>query len=201
MQTEVIMKRELFGREISQQSKTEFFSGTDLVVAGNMWRVANGLNPFNMQEWLRRKATIEFMAELKEKYGSVKKTTRGRNAHTWVHPLLFIDMALSISPKLKIEVYEWLFDNLIKFRNNSGDSYKKMCGALWIRATNKRNFPDDIKRVAKLIQIECGVIDWQEATEKQLDKRNRMHENIALLADVLNNNKEAVRLGIQKTKR
>jgi hypothetical protein len=32
---------------------------------------------------------------------------------------------------LKIEVYSWLFDKLIKYRNNSGDSYKKMAGALF----------------------------------------------------------------------
>jgi len=40
MKTEVIMRRELFGQPISQQSKTEFFSATDLVYAENMWRVA-----------------------------------------------------------------------------------------------------------------------------------------------------------------
>ena len=42
MVTEVIMKRELFGHEISQKSKSEFFSATDLSKAGNEWRRSNG---------------------------------------------------------------------------------------------------------------------------------------------------------------
>lgn len=42
--------------------------------------------------------------------------------------------------------------------------------------------------------MECGVSDWNNATQEQLKLRDRIHENIALLADVLNNNKEAIRL-------
>ena len=198
MKTQVIMKRILFGRQISQQSKTEFFSATDLVKAGNMWRVSKGLSFFSAQEWLRRIATKEFIAEIEQKYGKAKIVTKGKNTHTWVHPLLFIDMALAISPKLKIEVYEWLFDNLIKFRNDSGDSYKKMCGVLWNRTSNKRKFPDKIKELADLIRLKCKVSDWQQASEQQLKLRNLMHSNIALLADVLSNPSEAIRIGIKK---
>ena len=198
MKTQVIMKRELFGNQISQQSKTNFFSANDLVNAGNKWRVINNLPFFNMQDWLRQKSTKEFIADVEQKYGKVKITTRGRNGHTWLHPLLFIDMALAISPKLKLEVYEWLFDNLIKFRNDSGDSYKRMCGALWDKATNKRLFADNIKKVAVLIKNKCQVEDWQTATEEQLGIRDRIHDNIALLADVLENANEAVRLGLAK---
>ena len=101
--------------------------------------------------------------------------------------------------ELKIEVYEWLFDNLLMYRNDSGDSFKKMCGALLIRA-NKTDFVSNIQKLCKLIQVECGVSDWNNATQEQLRLRDRIHENIALLADVLNNNKEAIRLGIYKAK-
>lgn len=198
MKTQVIMKRELFGKEISQQSKTEFFSATDLVKAGNIWRINNNLQIFNLQEWLRLKGTKEFIKSMELKYGLIKTSTKGKNAHVWIHPLLFIDLALAISPDLKIEVYEWLFDNLIKFRNNSGDSYKKMCGALWEKTTNKRKFPVNIKKVADLIKKKCFVEDWQEANEKQLNLRNRIHEDIAWLADVMNNNKAAIRMAIER---
>ena len=197
MKIQVIMKRELFGTQISQQSKTEFFSATDLAKAGNRWRKKKNLKPFIVQEWLRKKGTKEFMIEVENKYGSAKTSTKGRNAHVWVHPLVFVDMALAISPRLKIEVYEWLFDNLIKFRNDSGDSYKKMCGALWVRASNKQSFAKDIKKVANLIKKKCNVQDWETATEEQLNARDKTHDHIALLADVLNNNREAVRLGLK----
>ena len=37
MNTEVIMKREIFGCEIRQKSKNSFFCASDLVNAGNKW--------------------------------------------------------------------------------------------------------------------------------------------------------------------
>ena len=198
MKTEVIMKRELLGMEISQKSKSEYFSLTDLVKAGNYWRSSNKISRFDEKAYFRNKSTKEFVQELEKKYGKVKISARGRGHHTWVHPFLFIDVALAISPKLKIETYEWLFDMLIKYRNNSGDSYKKMCGVLWVRTKNKSTFHKKISDLCKLIKIECGVFDWNKATEPQLKKRDRIQENIALLADVLSSPQEAIRIAFDK---
>jgi hypothetical protein len=200
MKTEVIMKRELFGREISQKSNSEMFSATDLVKAGNVWRISNGMEPFNMQQWLTNKSTKEFIAELEQEYGknNVKQTARGRGKHTWVHPLLFIDMALSISPRLKIEVYKWLYDELLKYRRSSGNSYKKMTGALYVRLPRKTSFSKYISYVAEKIKSACKVSDWQKASEQQLQLRDSIHHNIYLLADVLKSADEAVRIGINK---
>jgi len=200
MKTEVTMKRQLFGHDISQKSKSEFFSATDLVKAGNKWRILNGLEPFSMSEWLRQKGTKEFISKLEDQFGNVKISGKGRGKHTWVHPYLFIDMALAINPELKIQVYSWLFDKLIEYRNHSGDSYKKMCGALYDNAKNKSSFVNYIKSVADRIKIECGVKDWQTATEDQLKLRDKIHDNISLLSDVLCNNENAVNIGIEKAK-
>ena len=190
------MKRELFGCEISQQSKTEFFSATDLVNAANVWRITNGLKVFNLSQYLKGASFTEFKNELEKKYGSVISSSKGRSSNTWVHPLVFIDIALAINPKLKIEVYEWLFDNLIKFRNDSGDSYKEMCSALYTRFGNKREFPSYIQKVANTIKSELGVEDWQTATEEQLKKRDNVHNAIRLYCNVLDDTDQAVRLGL-----
>ena len=106
MKTQVIMRREIFGSEISQQSKTEFFSATDLVRAGNEYRAKKGIKYFNFAQFLKNKSTIIFIEELDKKFGKSIVKGRGRTNHTWVHPLLFIDIALAISPELKIEVYQ-----------------------------------------------------------------------------------------------
>lgn len=197
MVTEVIMKRELFGHQISQKSKTEFFSATDLQKAGNDFRRKNGLSDFNLSQFLKSKSTIEFINEIDSKYETKSLINgRGRNANTWVHPLLFIDIALAISPKLKIEVYEWIFDSLLKNRNNSGDSYKEMASALWQRHTNHREYPIFITKVADYIRTQIGVNDWNEATKEQLDLRDKIHVAIKLYCNVLTNPKEAVRLGV-----
>lgn len=199
MKTEVIMKRELFGTEVSQKSKSEMLSGTDLVRAGNKWRSFNELSDFNLSQWLKTKSTVEFISELEKKYGKALIKSRGRSAHTWMHPLLFIDCALAISPKLKIETYEWMFDHLIKNRNDSGDSYNLMVGSLYHRHNNKSTFTPYIQGVARKIKQVCNVKDWQTANEKKLKARDKLHNDIALLSDVLNNNDEAVRLAIVKT--
>lgn len=196
MKTAVVMKRELFGCEIEQNSKSEMFNATSLAKAGNKWRSINGLSEFNLSQWLKSKGTQEFIDALSEKHGDVVKVGRGRNSSTWIHPLLFIDMALAISPSLKIEVYEWLFDNLLKYRNESGDSYKKMAGALYVNATDKTGYNKYIQDVANKIKLACNVDDWQSATESQLYKRDKIHDAISLLCSVLRNNDDAVRIGI-----
>ncbi len=200
MKTEVEMKRKLFGEEITQKSKSEMFSATDLVKAGNKWRISNNMEPFKLSAWFQQKGVKEFMEELENQYGVIKIAARGRGKHTWIHPLLFIDLGLAISPKLKIEVYEWLYDNLLLYRNNSGDSYKKMCGSLWVHTKNKALFPREVTRIANMIRNACAVDDWNSASQDQLSKRDKIHNNIALLSNVLSSNDEAVRLGILEEK-
>lgn len=201
MKTEVIMKREIFGHEISQSSKTEYFSATDLKNAGDKWRYANQLPAFNLSQYLNSKPTKEFIDELENRYNKkVVNQGRGRNSVTWVHPLLFIDVALAISPKLKIEVYEWLFDNLIKFRNDSGDSYREASGALFTRHKNQRTFPDFIQKVAIYIKEQLGVTDWQTASEKQLKQRDKVHSVIKLYCKVLTDVRQIVRLAVEEGK-
>ena len=201
MITEVVMRRELFGMEISQKSKSEFFSATDLVRAGNRWRAAQNKDPFRLDIWLSSKGTKEFISELEKQFGVVKINARGKNQHTWVHPFLFIDIALAISPTLKIQVYSWLVDALLKYRNDSGDSYKKMSGAIFSALSNKRMMIPVMQRIAARIRLECDVTDWQGATEDQLMLRDKMHDNIALLTDVLRDIDVAVDVGIEKTKK
>lgn len=202
MKTEVVMTRELFGMPISQKSKSEFFSATDLSKAGSKWRMANGYDTtFNLSAYLNNKTTKEFMEELEKRTG--KKPIikgRGRGVHTWVHPYLFIDIALAISPKLKLEAYEWLFDKLLEYRNDSGDSYKRMCGALYNRTSKKSEFHKNMPKVADYIKMECGVKDWNTATEQQLKLRDRIHDNVALLCDVIQDPNKALAVGIKKAK-
>ena len=201
MDTEVILRRPLFeGIEVSQKSKSGYFSATDLVRAGNKWRMSNGLYPFDMSKWLAYSGTKDFINELEESTGEkVKISGQGRGHHTWVHPFLFLDMALAISPQLKIEVYKWVYDELVKYRNDSGNSYKKMCGALWVNSERKDMFPAYIKSVALQIKNALGVDDWNGVSADLLKLRDRVHENIALLADVIRHNDDAVQIGIKKT--
>jgi len=194
------MERQLFGMPIKQNSKTEFLCVNDLVKAGNKFRMLNNLPLFDYNNWKALPSNKEFIQSIEKRYGNAIQATRGANGSTWAHPFIFIDIAMSISPELKIEVYAWLYDQLIKFRNDSGDSYKKMCGALYDNAPNKQKFPESIKKTAITIQNACKISDWQKANEEQLKLRDKIQDNISLLCDVLRDNNEAIRLGILKAK-
>lgn len=200
MKSEVVMKRKTFGEIISQKSKSGFFSATELERAGNKYRAMNELPLLRLNTYFANSANKEFVKELEKKYGKVKTDGRGKGNQTWVHPLLFLDIALWIDPKMKVEVYEWLMDNLLQFRNDSGDSYKKMCGALYMHAKNKTMFNKNIQLVAKRIKLECDVKDWNEATEKQLKLRDRIHEYISFACDMLKDSNAAIEIGISKAK-
>lgn len=200
MKTAVIMKRKLWGFEISQNSKTGFFSLTDTVAAGNDWRKSYNLPMFDIREWFKRSSSQEFTTALENKYGQIRIVGRGRGHHTWAHPLLFLDVALALSPTLKIEVYEWVNDGLLRIRNDSGDSYKRMCGVLLSHTKDKIQFKDLIADIAIMIRQSCGVKDWQHATEYQLKMRDKFHENITLAVDILANVNEGVHLGLSKTR-
>lgn len=203
MKTEVEMKRILFGQEISQKSKSEMLSATDLTKVGNKWRKDNGLSEFNFFQWRQSKSTKEFISELECKYGTVIISGRGRGSHTWLHPFLFLDLALAINPKLKVEVYEWLFDKLLEYRNDSGDSFKEMTGALYNNTTVKSKFSKAMCMLCNIIKKECNIHqDWQRATQAQLQYRDKIHEYITLMCDIFkNNNNEAVRVGIIRARK
>lgn len=206
MKTEVIMKRDLFGYEIRQKSKSEFYCLNDLINFANLYRLNNHLKAVTMQQYFNTQSSKEFVSELEKKYGVVKYSSKGRNATTWVHPLLFMDIALWINPELKVRVYEWFLNNLLKYRNDSGDSFKLMAGAIYENPNfNKSNFTTTIKKVCVKVAQACGVNPcnddkWQYATEKQLKLRDKIHEYIALTCDLVTNLDMAVDIGIKKAK-
>ena len=199
MKSEVFLVRSLLGGVIRQSNQTKYLSVNDLLFIANKWRVNEGMQLFKYENWYNSTATKEFISELENKIGKpVVISKKGKTGERWIHPFAFIDLSLNINPKLKIEMYNWIYDELIKYRNNSGDSYKKMCGYLYENCSNKSTFHRSIGKTALIIQKACGVEDWKKASEHQLKLRDKMHENISLLCDVLRDNNHAIRLGITK---
>ena len=197
MKQVVKMQREILGGTVSQRSDNDYFSATELVNLANKYRFKEEMPMFNLAAFLSQQGTKEFMDELEQVVGGkVVIKGRGRNSNTWVHPSIFIDIALTISPKLKVKVYEWVKDNLLALRHASSDSYRAMCDALYNNESEKDQFQKKIMRLAVHIQNVCGVKDWQTATEDQLKLRDEIHSNIALLAKATGNNKQAIEQGV-----
>lgn len=64
--------------------------------------------------------------------GRAKTLSNGKRvaADIWMHPLLFIDFAMWINPSFKVKVLRFVYDQLLMFRNEAGETYKKMCSEI-----------------------------------------------------------------------
>ena len=71
-----------------------------------------------------------------------------------------------------------------------------MCGTLYAKTKSPSTFYKDIEKVAENIKLACDVNDWNNANEQQLQKRDKIQDNISLLAEVLNDINAAVRIAI-----
>lgn len=183
MKTTQIMKREFLGREVRQDHKTGFFCVNDLTSIANSKRKSLGMPEARWDRYLRTDKTKEFLKTVmdSEEIVDIIKATRGRGSSTWVHPLVFFDYAMWLSPEFKVAVYKWLYDNLTVFRDDSGDSYKEMVSVL---AKTQRYSPSDcgviIPKLARAIKRDIGVEEWNKATPEQLKKRDEIHKSMIL---------------------
>lgn len=186
--------REFLGEIVKQRTKDKYFCLNDLVKIGNKQRmIVENLPPKDISQYFVSDLYKEFAKEIELEIGKKPYIAeRGRYGKSWVHPYLFIDIALWFSPKIKLNVYKWLLDYLIENRIRTSDSYKYMCGTLFLHTSRKTFFANDIKKLAKMIKNKCGVEDWNKATAEQLDKRDRLHNLIGDFANVFKDSKRAV---------
>ena len=126
--------------------------------------------------------TKEFFTALmqQENIALIYKTSRGRNGSTWAHPLVFFDYAMWISPDFKVRVYQWLYDNLTVFRDDSGESYKKMASVLQ-ETIGIAKIGIELPTLAREIKAYLKVEDWNKCGSDILKKRDKIHEDIILL--------------------
>lgn len=198
MITEKVLTRPLMGGIVRQKSKSEMFSASDLLKVGNRHRAINSKGALNFYTWVKSKRNVEFIDELKVSFPDATIIQK-RKGDIWMHPYLFISLAMDIDPKFKVQAISWLYDYLIKYRNASGDSYKLMSGSIMGSIKNKKNAVDLVKNTARRIKAECEVTDWDTATADQLELRNDMHKNISWMTDIVENVDKAIEIGISKT--
>lgn len=141
MKTNQIMIRPMGEFKVTQRTYDGFFNATELL---KQWNRYSGQQK-QIAHYTDNSSTVEFIKalvseeKLKER-NSVLIQSRGKNGGTWMHPLLFIDFAMWLNPTFKVKVLKFVYDEMIKFRNLSGDAYPTMCKAV------KSILPEDIFR-------------------------------------------------------
>lgn len=180
MKTEVIMYRDLNGMNIRQSTKTGMYNANDLVEIYNANRSLNQKKKY-IHHYFETKGTNDLIAALCTEENlttdKVHKARRGKNGGTWMHPYLFIDFAMWLSPEFKVVALRWIHDNLIGKRKDCGGFFKEMCQALH---ENGVADPLEYKREARMINnIVFGVETGKprdKATEKELDMLNKLQK-------------------------
>lgn len=206
MKTKVIMERSMMGLPVRQDSKTEMFNANDMHIIGNEHRANLGLGKKQLASYFELDSTKELInaicIEDNIQYDDVKISKRGKNGGTWLHPVLFVDLVMWYSPKLKAKIIKWVIDGLLSARNNSGDSFKEANKAL------TKYFPKEFEspiaymqaanQVANACKVGTGKDKWQKASEDQLILRDKIQDNICLLADVMPNAGTCINKAISK---
>lgn len=189
---------------IRQRTKDSFFMLQDIIKVVNAIRIIelDDGTPVRIERYFALDSTKEFIQKIKEKKQCEPYIRqRGRGKESWVHPYLLLDILLWANPAFKIEIYEWLFDFLIKYRIDSGDSFNIMKGALYTHSKHKHLFGKAIKMICKSIKDMVGVDDWNKANAEQLRRRDELQKMIADLAETTRNSKLAIDLAFANYRR
>ena len=200
MKTNVVMEsidRKLNDIIIRQRTKDEFLQVRDVLKVINLHRLSKGLESIKFSNFLLNENIKEFMKSL-ELAKNCKVYYRGNKKESgWIHPYLAIKFLTHYYPELEIKIYDWLFDYLIKYRKDSGDSYVKMTGILFKHTKSPTTFQKSMVKLAQVIKKKIGCENWNEATKEQLERREYLHNMISDLVETLEDCKAGLSLALQ----
>lgn len=148
------MVRKIENFSVTQRTSDGFFDGSELL---RQWNAVEGNTKREMKKFLDNSATKEFMIALaidenerespiaKMLHGDNQQVTtndlikevKGRNTKNgkmpgkvWMNPILFIKFAMWINPTFEVKVIRFVYDEMIKYRNDAGDAYREMSSAI-----------------------------------------------------------------------
>lgn len=67
-----------------------------------------------------------------------------------MHPLMFVDFAMWLNPVFKVKVLKFVYDQMLKYRNDAGDAYKELGTAIG-KIVSKKFMPAAMCKIAKAI--------------------------------------------------
>lgn len=152
MKTNVILTRNMGDFKVFQRTSDGMFNATELL---KQWNSTSGQQK-KLDHYFTNQSTTEFINALMTEENlntrnSVYLKSRGKyNGGTWMTPLLFIDFAMWLNPAFKVKVLKFVYDELIRYRNEAGDAYINMSSAV-ARITPKHFTQEAIKNVARAI--------------------------------------------------
>ena len=112
--------------EVQQRTKDGMFNATSLL---KQWNDEEGMKK-QVNHFFELESTKVLLNEMEADTAITvslfSKQKGGLNQGTWMHPYLFIDFAMWINPTFKLQVLKFVHDQLLEFRNESGDLTKEL---------------------------------------------------------------------------
>jgi len=186
MKTNQVMIRKMGDFDVAQRTKDGMFNATSLLI---QWNLSGMGSKKEIADYFSNKSTNEFIKSLESEEdfkdgNSPYLKSRGKYGGTWMHPYLFIDFAMWLNPSFKLKVIKFVYDKLIEYRNEAGDTYIKMCEAL-ASISKKGDTSKNITKIAKAINIVVFGKHQSDARNKQASEES-MKEIISLQKQIIN---------------
>jgi len=172
--------------KVLQRTKDSMFNATYLL---KQWNDVNKSNK-EIASYFKMKSTIEFIETMEDDTELLhmaispyvkSKASRGKNAGTWMHPYLFIDFAMWINPKFKLNVIKFVYDQLIKERHSAGDNYRllsssgpTLSGYQFAKVATALNY---------IVFNKKGKNLRNTASEEELQELSQLQTNLAFAID------------------
>lgn len=144
MKTNNVIIRPMGQFQVQQRTKDGMFNATALVKEWNDYvENLHGENSAYVKKELKKffendntKSFISALIEEENLNGEnsayVKSRAReDRGGGTWMHPILFVKFAMWLNPRFEVKVIKFVYDQMIKYRNEAGDAYKELSAAIY----------------------------------------------------------------------
>lgn len=137
--------------KVIQRTKDGFFCATSLLA---QWNEKSGMKK-EVTKFFELQSTHELVKVIMERENlntqdSTYLKTRGKNGGTWMHPVLFIDFAMWINPSFKYDALKFVYDEMIRYRNEAGDAYMEL-GSAMMKIIPKDFMPKAMQKVGEAL--------------------------------------------------
>lgn len=186
MKTNNVIIRPMGQFQVQQRTKDGMFNATALLKQWNEKMKSDK----RLQSYFSNDSSNEFLNTIitRENLNSKKDcylTVRGKNGGTWMHPMLFIDFAMWLNPSFKYDVLRFVYDQMIKYRNDAGDAYRDLSAAVY-SIVDRTQMPAMMAQISKGINFVVfgehrNMIRNDKGTEQDQRKLYEMERKVAAL--------------------
>ena len=186
MKTNNVILRPMGQFQVQQRTKDGMFNATALL---KQWNESSG-DKKEVTKFFENENTKAFISALIEEeklntQNSAYLKSRGKNGGTWMHPILFVKFAMWLNPRFEVKVIKFVYDEMIKYRNEAGDAYKELSAAIYT-IVDKSQMPSRMAEVSKGINYVVfgehrNMIRNDKGTEQDQRKLYEMERKVASL--------------------